>query len=131
MPFIRIAVSGNPDPHLAQSTARAVTERTSRILGTSKERTALDVSSVPKAQWFVGGESLEELGLSSYWLEARATEGRNTAQQKADYLAEIDTLMHQLLGELHAVSYAHVHAAAADSWGFGGVSQAERKPAAA
>lgn len=126
MPFIQVAVSGKPDPSLARTIARAVTERTSRILGTLKERTALDVSFVPKDQWFVGGESLEELGVASYWLEIRVTEGRNTPEQKAEYLSEIHALMGQLLGELHPISYAHVHGAVADAWGFGGVSQAER-----
>ena len=126
MPFIQIAVSGEPEPGLAHGIARAVTECTTRILGTLKERIALELRFVPKDRWFVGGESLEELGLSSYWLEIRVTEGRHSTQQRADYLAEIHALMHELLGELHPVSYAHVHAAVGDAWGFGGVSQAER-----
>jgi 4-oxalocrotonate tautomerase len=126
MPFIQVAVSSQPNPNLARTLAHAVTERAVRILGSLRERVALDVSFVPKDQWFVGGETLEELGVSSYWLEIRVTEGRNTTAQKAEYLSEIHALMGRLLGELHPVSYAHVHEAVADAWGFGGVSQAER-----
>jgi 4-oxalocrotonate tautomerase len=126
MPFIQVAVSGHPDQTIARTIAQGVTERTARILHREVELTNLAVTFVAPDQWFVGGRSLEELGLASFWLDIAVTDGIDTKDQKAAYLAEIWSFMREVLGPLHEAAYARVNEVSADAWGYGGRTQEER-----
>lgn len=127
MPYIDVVVAHEPAPELARRLAHGVTERTVRILGRVFEHTAISVRFLPRAEWFVAGRSLAELGKASFWLDVKVTNGTTTKQQKAQYLAEISEFMRAELGELHEVSYLRVDEVAADGWGFGGISQEVRR----
>jgi len=84
------------------------------------------VTFVPPSAWFVGGRSLEEAGLSSFWLDVKVTDRSNTKREKAAFLAEVYAAMGELLGPLHPASYIVVHDVAADSYGIGGISKEQR-----
>lgn len=127
MPYIDVLVSEDPNPELAQRLAAGITERTVRVLGRVFEHTAVSVRFVPRAHWFVGGQSLAARGKTSFWLDVKVTTGTTTEDQKARYLAEITELMRSELGELHEVSYLRVDEVAGEAWGFNGISQAERR----
>jgi 4-oxalocrotonate tautomerase len=127
MPFIDVAVSHDPDPELAEVLTRGISERTSRILGRVFEHTALTVRFVPPTLWFVAGRSMTDLRRATFWLSVRVTRGTTSREQKAAYLAEIFAFMRERLGELHEVSYAAIDEVSADAWGFGGISQDERR----
>ena len=86
----------------------------------------LTLSFVPPADWFVGCRTLEELGVASFWLDIKVTDGTNTKGEKAAYLAEIFAFMREVFGALHEHSYAFVHQVSGASYGFGGVSQEAR-----
>jgi 4-oxalocrotonate tautomerase len=126
MPFVNLVISTSPDPVLARSLARGVSERTARILHKRADATAVAVSCVPPDAWFVAGRSLEEQGVASFSFEVTVTQGTNTKDEKSAYLAEIFAFLQEQLGVLHETSYAVVREAPADSWGYGGVSQEER-----
>jgi 4-oxalocrotonate tautomerase len=126
MPYVDVVVSHEPDPRLAQALALGISERTKRLLGKSFDHTAVTVRFVPRDYWFIGGRSLAELGVSSFWLDVKVTNGTNHEAERAAYLDEITGLMRTLLGTLHEVSYLRVDAVAADAWGFGGLSQKAR-----
>ena len=88
--------------------------------------TAIIVKSVDAGDWFAGGKSLAEQKLASYWIDIHVTEGTNTKDEKAAYLAAIFKRMDELLGPLHEESYAHVDEVKGDAYGFGGLSQERR-----
>jgi 4-oxalocrotonate tautomerase len=127
MPFINVLVAHAPDSKLAETIAQGVAERTARILRKSPELTAAAVSFLPPAQWQVGGRSLESHGAASFWLEVKVTAETNTAAEKAAYLAEVHAFMAQVLGRVRPESYILVHEIPADAWGFGGMTQAQRR----
>lgn len=129
MPYINVVVSspsGSPNPALARTIAQGVTERTTRILRKRPEVTSVSVSFVGAEQWFVDSRSLGELGLATFWLDIAVTEGTNTKEEKAAYLAEIVSFMGASLGPLHGTSYVRVMDVRAEAWGYGGVSQEVR-----
>ena len=63
------------------------------------------MKSVDAADWFAGGKSLAEQKLASFWLDVHVSEGTNTKDEKAAYLAAMFQRMGELLGPLHEESY--------------------------
>jgi 4-oxalocrotonate tautomerase len=113
-------------PSLKAEIASAVSELTARILHKDPAVTAIIVKSVDAADWFAGGKSLAEQSLASYWLDIHVSEGTNTKDEKAAYLAALFKRMGELLGPLHEESYAHVDEVKGDAYGFGGLTQERR-----
>ncbi|WP_315754372.1 MULTISPECIES: 4-oxalocrotonate tautomerase family protein [unclassified Bradyrhizobium] len=131
MPLINIVyASQRRSPALKKDIADAVTELTARILRKDPKVTAVIVSEADAADWFAGGAALAEQGLSSYWIDVHVSEGTNTKDEKAAYLAAVFARMAELIGPLHHETYLHVDEVKADAYGFGGLSQERRYVAA-
>ena len=127
MPLISVTYSSSRQaPSLNADIAAAVTELTAKILRKDPKVTAVIVRSVDAADWFAGGSSLAEQGLASFWLDVHVSEGTNTKDEKAAYLAAVFKRMGELLGPLHEESYAHVDEVRGDAYGFGGLTQERR-----
>ena len=127
MPLITVTYATSRErPSLKAEIAAAVSELTARILRKDPKVTAVMVKSADAADWFAGGSSLAEQKLASYWLDVHVSEGTNTKDEKAAYLAALFKRMGELLGPLHHESYAHVDEVKADAYGFGGLSQERR-----
>jgi 4-oxalocrotonate tautomerase len=127
MPLITVSYSSSRHaPSLKADIAGAVTELTAKILHKDPKVTAIVVRSVEAADWFAGGKSLEEQKLASFWLDIHISEGTNTKDEKAEYLAAMFKRMGELLGPLHNESYLHVDEVRGDAYGFGGLTQERR-----
>ena len=127
MPLITVTYSSKQAiPSTKPEIAAAVSELTARILRKDPKVTAIIVTAVDAADWFAGGRSLAEQGLASYWLDIHVTEGTNTKDEKAAYLAAVFRRMGELLGPLHPETYLHVDEVKGDAYGFGGLTQERR-----
>jgi 4-oxalocrotonate tautomerase len=127
MPLITVTYSSSRhSPSLKADIAAAVSELTAQILHKDPKVTAIIVRSVDAADWFAGGKSLADQKLASYWLDIHITEGTNTKDEKAAYLAAMFRRMGELLGPLHNESYLHVDEVRGDAYGFGGLTQERR-----
>jgi 4-oxalocrotonate tautomerase len=127
MPLIIVTYSSSRRvPSLKADIAAAVTELTANILHKDPKVTAIIVKSVDAADWFAGGQSLAEQQLASFWLDIHVTEGTNTKDEKAAYIAAMFKRMGALLGPLHHESYLHVDEVRGDAYGFGGLTQERR-----
>ena len=87
---------------------------------------AVVVKSIDGADWFAGGKSLAAQKLASYWIDIHVSEGTNTKDEKAAYLAAVFARMGELLGPLHEETYLHVDEVKGDAYGFGGLTQERR-----
>ncbi|MFZ5732821.1 MAG: 4-oxalocrotonate tautomerase, partial [Pseudomonadota bacterium] len=76
--------------------------------------------------WFASGKTLAEHKLASFWVDIHVSDGTNTKDEKASFLATLFKRMGDLLGPLHTESYAYVHDARGDAYGFGGLTQERR-----
>ena len=127
MPLITVTYA---TPHKTTVSKAAVAAEVSRlsssILGKDPKVTAVIVSETDPADWFCGGRSLAEHKLASFWLDIHITDGTNTKDEKAAYLAALFQRMGDLLGPLHEESYAHVDEVKGDAYGFGGLTQERR-----
>ncbi|MBR0716089.1 4-oxalocrotonate tautomerase family protein [Bradyrhizobium liaoningense] len=127
MPLITVTyATSRQSPTLKADIASAVSELTAKILHKDPEVTAVIVKAVDAADWFAGGKSLAEHKLASYWIDTHVSEGTNTKDEKAAYLAAMFTRMSDLLGPLHHETYLHVDEVRGDAYGFGGLSQERR-----
>ena len=127
MPLITVTYSSSRHvPSLKADIAAAVSDLTARILHKDPKVTAIIVKSVDAADWFAGGKSLAEQNLASFWLDIHVSEGTNTKDEKAAYLAAMFKRMGEFLGPLHNESYLHVDEVRGDAYGFGGLTQERR-----
>ncbi|KJC62011.1 4-oxalocrotonate tautomerase [Bradyrhizobium sp. LTSPM299] len=127
MPLLTVTyATSRQSPSLKSDIAAAVSELTAKILHKDPRVTAIIVKSADAAGWFAGGKSLAEQKLASYWLDIHVTEGTNTKDEKAAYLAALFQRMEELLGPLHNETYAHVDEVKGDAYGFGGLTQERR-----
>jgi 4-oxalocrotonate tautomerase len=127
MPLITVSYSSSRDAaSLKADIAAAVSELTAKILHKDPKVTAIIVKSVDATDWFAGGKSLAEQKLASFWLDVHITEGTNTKDEKAAYIAAVFKRMDELLGPLHQESYLHVDEVRSDAYGFGGLTQERR-----
>ena len=127
MPLITVTVA---TPHLKVLDRAAIAAEVSRLsstlLGKDPKVTAVIVERVPPESWFCGGKSLADAWLASFWLDVHVTEGTNTKDEKAAFIAAAFSGMEKLLGPLHEESYVHVHEVRDDAYGFGGLTQGRR-----
>jgi len=127
MPLITITyASQHQSPTLKPRIVAAITDLTAKILRKDPKVTAVIVQAVDPESWFAGGASLAEQQLASYWIDIHVSEGTNTKDEKAAYLAAVFARMAELLGPLHNETYLHVDEVKADAYGFGGLTQERR-----
>jgi len=126
MPMITVQVAGEPDAGLARRLQQTVSSLTAELLGKDPNVTAVAVEFVPRKFWFVAGKSTEELGKSAFFVEVRITDGTNSKDEKARYVAETFAAVSRLLGGAHPESYVHVQDVRADAYGYGGLTSERR-----
>ncbi|HEX9241258.1 MAG TPA: 4-oxalocrotonate tautomerase family protein [Anaeromyxobacter sp.] len=126
MPMITVEVAGEPDGQLAQRIQETVTRLTAEVLGKDPRVTAVTVQFTPRRCWFVAGRSTEELGRPAFFVDVRVTDGTNTKDEKAAYVARTFAELSALLGGAHVESYVHVDDARGDAYGYGGLTQERR-----
>jgi 4-oxalocrotonate tautomerase len=127
MPLITVTVSSPHHKVLDKAIIAAEVSRlSSSLLHKDPKVTAVIVDRVPPENWFCGGQSLMDVWLASFWLDVHVTEGTNTKDEKAAFIAAVHRTMEKLLGPLHEESYAHVHEVRDDAYGYGGVTQGRR-----
>jgi len=126
MPYLHLALSHTPPADRRAAVAQALTDLTVELLGKRRELTALAITPVPPCQWFVGGTALAG---QSYQLDIKVTEGTNTADEKARYIAQVHATLESLLGPMAAASYVVVDDVDGRAWGYQGKTQAARRQA--
>lgn len=126
MPILNVKVAAHGTPELTRELSELLLELTARILGKQREVTAIAIDYVDPGDWSVGGVPLGRQRRSSICLDIRITDETNTKDEKARYIAEAFAGFRRILGDLHEVSYVHVHDVRAAAYGYGGLTQEHR-----
>jgi len=124
--MITVQIAGEPDTGLARAVAETVSSLTARILGKDPNVTAIAVEFIPRKHWFIAGQSTEERKAGAFFLDVRISDGTNSKDEKARYVAAAFAALGKLLGGVHEESYVHVDDARADAYGYGGLTQERR-----
>ncbi|MEX0955001.1 MAG: tautomerase family protein [Rhizobiaceae bacterium] len=125
MPFVHIRLAGPKlEPLQRQHLHREATRFMATIMGKDAELTAVLVEEVDQTNWAIGGKPVRVGG----HMEVKITEGSNTEVEKAEFINAAFGLLRDVLGEeLSPASYVVVDEVPAEAWGYGGLSQAQRR----
>ena len=126
MPMITLQIAAEPDDRLARDAARLATGRVAEILGKDPKVTAVAVEFIARKHWYIGGRSTEEIGKAAFFLDVRISDGTNTKDEKARFVAAMFAALDALLGGVDPESYVHVDDVRADAYGYGGLTQERR-----
>jgi len=127
MPTLNLKLSPPVDGARAQALASALTTLAHEVLGKRREVTAVLVESLPATQWFIDAEPVKK---PTALLTIEVTAGTNTDEQKARFVVDaFAELQRQLApqGGFETASYVQVRELPANDWGYGGVTQAQRR----
>lgn len=126
MPILNVKVSARKSPELTHAISETLLELTTRILHKKREITAIAIDYIDPADWIVGGKSLAEHGMSSFYFDIKVVDETNTKAEKALYIKETFEAFSKLLGKLHQESYIYVQDVRATAYGYGGKTQEYR-----
>lgn len=126
MPILNVKVSAKKSPELTRAISETLLELTTRILHKKREITAIAIDYIDPADWIVGGKSLAEHGMSSFYFDIKVVDETNTKAEKALYIKETFEAFSKLLGKLHQESYIYVQDVRATAYGYGGKTQEYR-----
>jgi 4-oxalocrotonate tautomerase len=126
MPIINLKISLPKDDKKIQQLANEITSLTVKCLKKKPEVTAITVTTVDKAHWFINKTSLQELQQNSFYLDIKVTDGTNSKDEKKEFIAAIFNRMNETLENLHPESYVYVEEVTADAYGYAGVTQEHR-----
>lgn len=124
MPTLHLRIAPLHNPAQYAALASQLTRLTARVLHKRPEVTAVMIDDMPAARFCVNGQASEQ---PIACLEIDITHGTNTAQEKQQFVHEVYALLRQLMGDLHPASYVIVRELPAGDWGFGGLTQAQRR----
>lgn len=123
MPHIALTLSGSRDAALAQHAVQAIEGLTAQVLGKQPAVMATTVQFIAAQDWWIGGQTLADLGRSAFHLDISITDETNTKAEKARFLLEVHAAMAALRPDLHHTSYVHLIDARAAAYGYGGRTQ--------
>ena len=126
MPILNVKVSAQRTPELSARIAETLLDLTTRVLGKRRDLTAVVITFVDPADWYVAGRSLADLKQSSFYFDVKEVDETNTKAEKARYITEAFAAFEGLLGALHPESYVYVQDVRATAYGFGGRTQEYR-----
>ena len=127
MPFLRLTLDREPSADDRGMIAAALTELTAAVLGKNYSLTALAIDVVPADRWTIAAETLAERKQTGAHLDVKVTAGTNTAAEKADFIERAYAALETVLGPLAPASYIVIDELPAESWGYGGRTQAARR----
>lgn len=129
MPVLHLQVAPLQNPDRYQALAAALTRITHEILGKREAVTAVLIDDLPAARWHVGGEPIQR---PTAFLRIAITQGTNSAQEKADFIAAAHGELARQLGHgqpIEEASYVIVDEVPSTDWGYAGRTQLARRVA--
>jgi 4-oxalocrotonate tautomerase len=128
MPTLHLRITPLVNPERYARLAAELTALAASVLHKKPEVTVLTIDDLPAARFCIGGEAAT---LAAATLEISITAGTNTATEKQRFVHEAHATLERLLGPLHAASYVTVRELPATDWGYGGLTQVQRRTMAA
>lgn len=123
MPYLNLKLSSAAEQHVCDAIASALTELTVSLLGKKRTLTAVVLETVAPHQWYIGAAALKAPSLYSFYLNIKVTEGTNTKDQKAEFIARVHAAMTSILGPIAPESYIVIDEVHGDAWGYQGQTQ--------
>ena len=127
MPILTLKLSDNAHIQNTQALAQGLTQLSADVLHKRADVTSVVFQRIAANDWWVGGEASDQVLMQ---LDIRITQGTNTEAEKTAFIAQAFDLLlqHSVDGQqLHATSYISVQELPASDWGYGGLTQQQRR----
>ena len=127
MPILTLKLSAQVRIQNTSVLAQALTALSHRVLHKRSDVTSVVLQRIAQGDWWVGGEVSAQVFAQ---LDIRITQGTNTEEEKAAFIAQAYALLSEHLDKgqvLHATSYISVQELPATDWGYGGLTQQQRR----
>ena len=129
MPFLNLDIEGaEPSSQALDQVQKGLTSLMAQVLRKRADLTVVRVNVRAVSRLWVGGRPLPA-GSWSGRLVVHVTEGTNTAEEMAMFLAAAHDLIAQQLSRPASPFYVVIQAVPATSWGYDGLTQAARAAA--
>ena len=127
MPILTLKLSSHAQVTDAQALVRDLTALSTHVLHKRSDVTSVVVQRVAANDWWVGGDAPTQVLMQ---LDIRITQGTNSVVEKTAFVAAAFDLLSRHLPhgqQLHATSYISVQELPATDWGYGGLTQQQRR----
>lgn len=127
MPILTLKLSDNARIQSTQALAQGLTQLSADVLHKRADVTSVVFQRIAANDWWVGGEASDQVLMQ---LDIRITQGTNTEAEKTAFIAQaFDLLLQHFVDgqQLHATSYISVQELPASDWGYGGLTQQQRR----
>jgi 4-oxalocrotonate tautomerase len=127
MPILTLTLSANAQLKDEKALALDLLNLSAQVLHKRAEVTSVVFQRVALGAWWVGDDAPSSVLAQ---LDIRITQGTNSEVEKAAFMAQAFALLptHLAQGQqLHATSYISVQELPATDWGYGGVTQQQRR----
>lgn len=129
MPILTLKLSANAHLKNRNALAQALTALSTQVLHKREEVTSVVFQKVEAGDWWVGGTTTEQVLVQ---LDIRVTQDTNSEAEKAMFISQAFALLSEQLAHgqhMHPTSYISVQALPATDWGYGGLTQQQRRVA--
>lgn len=99
MPFLKVKLSVQESSVTSARVATILTDLITEILRKKRELTAVEIEYVDSNRWFVGGSLLRDQNVNSFYLEIKITDGTNTKDETARYVAQVFSAIEAIIGD--------------------------------
>ena len=123
MPILTVKLRADRSTDTSRRIAVALTDLTVEILHKKRELTAVAIEYVDPSEWFIGGVAQSPQQPGTFSLDIKVTEGTNTKDEKAQYIARAFAAVAGIIGECAEASYIVIHDVRGDAWGYNGNTQ--------
>ncbi len=127
MPILTLKLSAHAQLRDANALAQDLMALSTRVLHKRSDVTSVVFVHVHASDWWVGGDTSNQVLMQ---LDIRITHGTNSDEEKATFIAQAFSLLPKHLADdqqLHVTSYISVQELAATDWGYGGMTQQQRR----
>lgn len=127
MPYINIRIGTALNDSQREQLCVKTTSLMSEVMGKRPEVTVVHIQESEPFFWSTNASVLGEIDPISVYVDIKVTEGTNRPEEKAQMISETVKMLKESVGALQEACYVVIDDIPANSWGYDGLTQAERK----
>jgi 4-oxalocrotonate tautomerase len=127
MPYINIRLGTSLNASQHKQLYTKTTSLMNSIMGKRPEVTVVHIQESEPHFWSTDASTLGSNDPIGAYVDIKITEGTNTPEEKAEMISETVKMLKESVGAVQEACYVVIDDIPANSWGYDGKTQAERK----
>ena len=130
MPYINIRLGSKLDNDQREQLCERTTSLMNTVMGKRREVTVVHIQESEAQQWSTNALPLATDEPVAAYVDVKITAGTNTPEEKAELISQTVKMLQDVVGTIQEACYVVIDDIPANSWGYNGVTQAERAASA-